>query len=56
MEKVSREDFETESLKIEEGTESVPAQELWTSDFSEQVNKYRENKPSKTKDVTSREF
>ncbi len=36
------------------GSEDTSPQEPWASDFSEQLTKYRENKPRKTKDVTSR--
>ncbi len=55
VESVTSDDFESGTLKPEEGFEDTPAQEPWASDFSEQVMKYRQNKPTKTKDVTSRE-
>ncbi len=48
-------DFEAGDISVGgSGSEDTPPQEPWASDFSEQVTKYRENKPRKTKDVTSR--
>ncbi len=48
-------DFEAGDISVGgSGSEDMPPQEPWASDFSEQVTKYRENKPRKTKDVTSR--
>lgn len=48
-------DFETGDLSTSSQFEDTPPKEPWADDFSEQIIKYREHKPKKTKDVTSRE-
>ena len=59
MTESASEDFESgdvlalSSSNQEEG--SSPSQDDWRADFSEQVMRYTQHKPKKTKDVTSRE-